>query len=93
MGDLNRKICDYIAKEWIGETQAKTEFALNHNIDEKTVRRIYNDKNYTITLYTLNKICEARNIKLSEFFKLIEEQSGSKINDDFVLKTNIKKDA
>jgi DNA-binding Xre family transcriptional regulator len=72
MGDLNRKICDYIAAEWIGETQAKTEFALNHNIDEKTVRRIFNDKNYAITLYTLNKICEARNVKLSEFFKLLE---------------------
>ena len=73
MGDLNRKICDYVATEWIGETQAKTEFALNHNIDEKTARRICNDKNYTITLFTLNKICEARNIKLSEFFKLIDK--------------------
>ena len=73
MGDLNRKICDFIASEWIGETQAKTEFALNHNIDEKTARRIYNDKTYNITLYTLNKICEARNIKLSEFFKLIDK--------------------
>jgi DNA-binding Xre family transcriptional regulator len=72
MGDLNRKICDFIASEWIGETQAKTEFALNHNIDEKTARRIYNDKTYTITLYTLNKICEARNIMLSEFFKLLD---------------------
>ena len=72
MSDLNRKICDFIATEWIGEVQAKTEFALNHNIDEKTVRRIYNDKDYTITLFTLNKICEARNIKLSEIFKLIE---------------------
>jgi DNA-binding Xre family transcriptional regulator len=73
MGDLNRKICDFIAAEWIGETQAKTEFALNHNIDEKTARRIYNDEKYTITLYTLNKICESRNIKLSEFFKLIDK--------------------
>ncbi|WP_410503412.1 helix-turn-helix domain-containing protein, partial [Flavobacterium succinicans] len=32
-----------------------------------------NDKNYTITLYTLNKICEARNLKLSDFFKLIDK--------------------
>jgi DNA-binding Xre family transcriptional regulator len=71
MSDLNRKICDYIATEWIGRIQPKTEFALNHNIDEKTARRIANDANYTITLYTLNKICEAKNIKLSEFFKLI----------------------
>lgn len=72
MSDLDSRICDYISKEWIGETQAKTEFALNHNIDEKTARRIYNDKNYKITLYTLNKICEARNIKLSDFFKIID---------------------
>ena len=72
MSDLDKKICEYISKEWIGETQAKTEFALNHNIDEKTARRIYNDRNYNITLYTLNKICEARNVKLSEFFRMIE---------------------
>lgn len=71
MSGLNRKICDYIATNWIGENQPKTEFALNHNIDEKTVRRIYNDKDYNISLHTLYRICEARNIKLSEFFKLI----------------------
>ncbi len=41
----------YIAVNWIGENQAKTEFALNHNIDVKTARRIYNDKLYTITLF------------------------------------------
>jgi len=73
MSDLNRKICDFIGKEWIGEIQPKTEFALNHNIDEKTARRIYSDKDYTISLYTLNKICEARNVKLSDFFKLIDK--------------------
>lgn len=71
MSGLNRKICDYIAANWIGENQPKTEFALNHNIDEKTVRRICNDKNYNISLHTLYRICEARNIKLSEFFILI----------------------
>lgn len=71
MTSLNRKICDYISKEWIGEDQPKTQFALNHNIDEKTARRIFGDKTYTITLYTLNKICEARGVKISDFFKLI----------------------
>ena len=71
MSDFNRKICDYIAKQWIGNDQANTQFALNHNIDEKTVRRILNDKKYRITLLTLNKICEARNLKLSDFFKLV----------------------
>tara|TARA_R110002051_G_scaffold63132_5_gene114915 strand:+ start:16104 stop:16325 length:222 start_codon:yes stop_codon:yes gene_type:complete len=72
MGSLDRKICSYISKNWIGTTQAKTQFALNHDIDEKTVRRIYGDENYKISLLTLNKICKARNIKLSDFFKLID---------------------
>lgn len=72
MTDLNQKICNFIAKNWIGENQPKTQFALNHNIDEKTVRRICNDKEYKISLQTLNKICEARNVKLYEFFKLID---------------------
>ncbi|MGV9004426.1 helix-turn-helix domain-containing protein [Flavobacterium sp.] len=72
MSTLSRKICEYIATNWIGEDQAKTQFALNHNIDEKTARRISNDKNYNISLATVNKICEARNLKLSEFFKLID---------------------
>lgn len=72
MDSLERKICNYISTEWIGKKQPKTQFALNHNIDEKTVRRICDDKKYKISLYTLNKICEARGVKLSEFFVLIE---------------------
>ncbi|MDO6761889.1 transcriptional regulator [Tamlana sp. 2_MG-2023] len=68
---LERKICEYISKKWIGDDQAKTQFALNHNIDEKTARRIYSDKDYKISLYTVKKICEARGIKLSDFFKEI----------------------
>ncbi|WP_412476189.1 helix-turn-helix domain-containing protein [Flavobacterium sp. TBRC 19031] len=71
MSDFNRKICDYIAKNWIGKDEANTQFALNHNIDEKTVRRIKNDEKYKISIETLLKICEARNLKLSEFFKLV----------------------
>lgn len=71
MSDFNRNICDYIAENWIGKDEANTQFALNHNIDEKTVRRIKSDEKYKISLETLLKICEARNLKLSEFFKLI----------------------
>tara|TARA_R110001592_G_scaffold42009_2_gene136703 strand:- start:2321 stop:2461 length:141 start_codon:yes stop_codon:yes gene_type:complete len=44
----------YISKEWIGEDQPKIQFALYHNIDEKTVRRIHGDKAYAITPYILN---------------------------------------
>lgn len=71
MNNLSRKICDYIATEWVGN-QTKTDFALNHNIDEKTARRICNDKTYNITLFTLEKICVARSLTLAQFFELIK---------------------
>lgn len=72
MIEVNRKIVDFIANEWISQAKSQRSFALDHGIDEKTVRSIKNDDNYKISLETVIKICEARNIKLSEFFKLIQ---------------------
>lgn len=57
---------------WIDEATSNRDFALSHNIDEKTVRRIRNG-DIEITLKSLEKICEARNMKLSEFFKEINK--------------------
>lgn len=58
---------------WIESAASNREFAASHNIEEKTVRRML-EGNYQITIMTLEKICTARNIKLSDFFKLIEEK-------------------
>lgn len=71
MIEANRKIVDFIANEWISQAKSQRSFALDHGIDEKTVRSIKNDDNYKISIETIIKICEARNIKLSDFFKLI----------------------
>jgi len=64
--DINQKLC-----EWIAAASSNRDFALNHNIDEKTVRRIL-DREYKISIGTLQKICEARNLSLSNFFELLE---------------------
>jgi len=72
MKETNRAIVDYIANEWVTKAKSQRAFALDHGIDEKTVRSIKNDNSYKISLETIIKICEARNIKLSDFFKLIE---------------------
>ncbi|MGX7668872.1 helix-turn-helix domain-containing protein [Flavobacterium pedocola] len=71
MTEINRKIVDFIANEWVSKAKSQRSFALDHGIDEKTVRSIKNDENYKISLETIIKICEARNIKLSDFFKII----------------------
>ena len=71
MTTLSRPICDFIANEWISKAKSNRAFAIEHNIDEKTVRRILEDPKYSIQLETLAKICEAKSLKLWEFFKLL----------------------
>lgn len=74
MSELSIKICAYINREWIGKWDGSIRsFAIEHDIDEKTVRQIINigKTPYKISLYTLEKICTARDITLEEFFGLI----------------------
>ena len=71
MNIKNRLIVDYIAREWVDKAKSQNNFATEHGIDEKTVRKIKSDKKYQISLITIMKICEAKEIKLSDFFKEI----------------------
>lgn len=69
MKTKNRLIVDYIAQKWVNNAKSQNNFATEHGIEEKTVRRIKFDENYQISLVTIMKICEAENMKLSDFFK------------------------
>ncbi|UTD16566.1 transcriptional regulator [Tenacibaculum mesophilum] len=69
--DINKKVCNYIAKEWVLKGKSNRSFALDHNIDEKTVRKILQPEGYRIPLKTLGKICEAREVSLADFFNKI----------------------
>lgn len=75
MTSINEKISSYITKEWLypwlKEGKSQNAFAFKHNIDESTVRKIKGKNEYRIPVETLIKICEARGVKLSDFFKLI----------------------
>jgi len=68
----NRKIVEYIRDQWVVPLNNNSKFATEHNIDEKTVRRIREDEKYQISLITIMRICDSRNIKLADFFKKIE---------------------
>jgi len=72
MSGVNKTICNYIAKEWVSQSRSNRFFATEHNIDEKTVRKIVQHNGYNIPVFILERICEAREIKLSDFFKLID---------------------
>jgi len=71
MVDINKHICNYVASEWIAMSKSNRSFAIEHNIDEKTVRKILQEDGYRIPVKTLQKICDAREIKISGFFELI----------------------
>jgi DNA-binding Xre family transcriptional regulator len=73
MVSINKRICNFIAKEWIASSKSNRSFAIDHNIDEKTVRKILKEDGYRVPVKTLQKICEAKEIKLSAFFILIDE--------------------
>ncbi len=73
MTNINIEICEYITKEWLlpwfKEGKSQNAFAIKHNVDESTIRKIKNKNEYRIPVETLNRICEARGISLSDFFK------------------------
>jgi len=73
MVEFKKKICLYIASEWISKAKSNQQFADTNDINEKTVRRILDPEISMISLPTLKKICENHGMKLSEFFKIIDE--------------------
>lgn len=77
MTSINFIICEYVYNNWVVKSTSQRSFALDHNVEESIVRKIKNtvlkkkDYEYSIPVTTLEKICEARGIKLSEFFRMI----------------------
>lgn len=75
MRELSSEICAFINTEWIARWEGSMRaFAAEHDIDEKTVRQIANFRKmpFKISLYTLEKMCKAKNLSLEVFFRLIE---------------------
>ena len=71
MTEANRKIVEFIRDEWVIPLNNNSKFAVDHNIDEKTVRRIKDDENYQIALLTIMRICHAKNLTLASFFNMV----------------------
>ena len=67
----NRKIVEFIRDKWVIPMDNNNKFANENNVDEKTVRRIREDSTYQISLITIQRICEAKEMTLYEFFKIV----------------------
>jgi DNA-binding Xre family transcriptional regulator len=69
---IDKEVCHYITSNWISEYKSTRAFALDHGIDEKTARKIKKKEGYRMPISTLKKLCDAKELKLSDFFVLIE---------------------
>lgn len=83
---LDQFICDYIRNEWLHIDQPVLPQAQELGVHRHIITKIIESKPYRVPVSTLAIICFYKKISLSDFFKLIEEKYGSRINDDFVLK-------
>lgn len=72
MNIANRKIVEFIRDTWVIPMDNNSKFANESNVDEKTVRRIREDNTYQISLITIQKICESKELMLYEFFKMVD---------------------
>ncbi|MEY8862476.1 transcriptional regulator [Tenacibaculum singaporense] len=75
MADINKIICNYITLEWMNEYKSVRAFALDHYIDEKTARKIKKKEGYRMPVSTLKKMCDAKEMSLSDFFCIIEKNN------------------
>lgn len=83
---VDKFICNYISSEWFAYAKSDREIARLYGIHHNLVGKIKHEDGYNIPVSTLATICFNRGVKLSEFFNLLEEKYGHKINDDYISK-------
>jgi hypothetical protein len=79
---IDRYVCNYICEKWMSDNVSNRSFGKSHGIHEGIVRKIKDVDGYKIPVSTLTTMCFYKGIKVSDFFKLIEEKYGD-LNDNF----------
>lgn len=83
---LDKFICNYISSNWIDQKKSVNKLSKELGVHRHIITKIRDVDGYRIPMSTLAIMCFYKKIALSDFFKIIEEKHGSKINDDFVSK-------
>lgn len=82
----SKYVCKYISEEWLVDGKSMREYSKLYGVHKNTIEKIMEKDGYNIPLYTLTTICFNKGMKLSLFFKLVENKYGEKLNDSFILK-------
>lgn len=88
---VDKYICNYITSEWLIGVDSDREHAKKLGIHPNLIKKIRQKDGYKMPIATLTTMCFFREIKLSDFFKCLEDKYGRKINDDIL--RDIKNDA
>lgn len=82
----SKYVCKYISEEWLIDGKSMREYGKLYGVHKNTIEKIIEKNGYNLPLYTLSIICFNRGISLSDFFRLVENKYGDKLNDSFILK-------
>nr|MDQ8210673.1 hypothetical protein [Mariniflexile sp. KMM 9835] len=77
--------CMYINEEWLNDGKSIREYGRFFGVNYHIIEKIMDKDGYNIPLSTLSIICFNKGVKISDFFKLIENKYGSDVlNDEFI---------
>lgn len=82
----NKYVCKYISEEWLFDGKSIREYGRLYGVNYHVIEKIMEKDGYNIPLSTLTTICFNKGIKLSNFFKHVEDRYGNKLNDAFITK-------
>ena len=73
---VDRYVCNFIRDEWMKDLESFRKWGKQHGVHEAIARKINESDGYKIPVSTLNTICFYRQIKISDFFDLVEKKYG-----------------
>lgn len=82
----SKYVCKYLSEEWLTDGKSAREYGRLYGVHYHTIEKIMEKDGYNIPLFTLSIICFNKGISLSDFFEMMEDKYGTKLNDTFITK-------
>jgi len=80
---VNKYICEFIRNEWFDPNLSNNNLAKFFDVHFSIIAKIKSGEDYNMPIHTLSKICFFKEMKMSDFFILLEQQYGNKLYEDF----------
>ncbi|MEP1489172.1 MAG: hypothetical protein ABJK28_12155 [Algibacter sp.] len=82
----SKYVCKYLSEQWLTDGKSTREYGRLYGVHYHTIEKIMEKDGYNIPLFTLSIICFNKGVKLSDFFEMVEDKYGAKLNDTFIMK-------